>query len=66
MGNPENCEYLSSLECVGGRGDAIPNMLILSEKQRLEKQFEENYLEDNVVFAVSDNAYSNNAFNGRS
>lgn len=66
MENPENFEYLNSLEGVGGRGDAIPNMLILSEKQRLEKWFEEYDLEYNVVFAGSDNAYSNNAFNGRS
>lgn len=37
MEDPENREYLSSLECIGGRGDAIPNILILSGKQHLEK-----------------------------
>lgn len=59
MEDPENREYLSSLECVGGGGDVLPNMLILSGKQHLEKWCEENDLDDNVAFAVSDSGYSN-------
>lgn len=37
MKDPKNCEYWSSLECVGGRRDVLPNMLIPSEKQHFEK-----------------------------
>ena len=59
MEDPKNREYLISLECVGGGGDVLPNMLILSGKQHLEKWFEENDLDDNVAFAVSDSGYSN-------
>ena len=59
MENPENCEYLSSLECIGRGGDVLPNMLILSGQQHLEKWVEENNLDDDVALAVSDNGYSN-------
>lgn len=59
MEDPNNREYITSVECVGGRRDVISNMLILSEKQHLEKYFEENNLEDNVYLAVSDSGYSN-------
>ena len=37
MEDPENREYLSFFKCVGRRGDALPNMLISSEKQHFEK-----------------------------
>ncbi len=33
----ENRKYLSSLEFVGGEENVLPNMLILIEKQHLEK-----------------------------
>lgn len=59
MEDPNDREYSTSVECVGGGGDLIPNMLILSEKQQLEKCFEENDLEDNVYLAVSDSGFSN-------
>ena len=32
MEDPNNREYITSVECVGGGGDVIPNMLILSGK----------------------------------
>lgn len=55
----ENQEYITLVECVGGDGDVIPNMLILSAKQHLGIFFEENGLENSVSFAVSDSGYSN-------
>lgn len=55
----DNQEYITSVECVGGDRDVIPNMLILSAKQHLEFFFEENGLENSVSFAVSDSGYSN-------
>lgn len=57
--DPNNWDYITSVECVGGGGDVIPNMLILSEKQHLKKQFEEKDLENSMSFAVSDSGYSN-------
>lgn len=57
--DPDNREYITSVECVGGGGDVLPNMLILSGKQHLEKYFEKNSLDNNVCFAVSDFGYSN-------
>ncbi len=59
MEDPENPEYLSSVECVGGRGDVFPIVIILSGKQHLEKWVEENDLHDNVALLVNDSSYSN-------
>ena len=59
MEDPNNREYITSVEYVSGRGDVIPNMLILSGKQHLKKYFEENDLEDNVCLAVSGFGYFN-------
>ena len=63
MKDPENREYLSFLECIGGRGDALSNMLILSRKQHLEKWVKENNFDDNVALVVSDSGYSNDKIN---
>lgn len=60
MEDLENHKYLSFFECVDGGGDVLLNMFILSRKQHLEKQVEENNLDDNVTLAVNDNDYSNN------
>ena len=60
MEDLENHEYLSSFECVGGRGDVLLNMFILSRKQHIEKQVEENNLDDNITLVVNNNNYSNN------
>ena len=49
---PDNREYLSSLSVLV-EGE-IPNMLILSGKQHLEKWFAGSDLEDNVAFAETD------------
>ena len=59
MEDPDNREYITSVESAGIGGDALPNMLILSGKQYLEKYFGKNDLEDNECFAVSDFGYSN-------
>ena len=59
MENPNNWEYITLVEYVGGRGDILPNMLILSRKQQLKKYFEKNNLKDNMCFAINDSGYSN-------
>lgn len=65
MKDPNNWEYIILVEFVKGKGDILPNMLILSGKQYLEKYFEKNDLENNVCFAVSDSGYSNNGIGVR-
>lgn len=63
MEDPKNCEYLSSFEYVSRGGDVLLNMFVLSGKQYLEKWFEENYLDNDVAFAVNDSGYSNDKIN---
>ena len=59
MKDPDNWEYITSIECIGDRGDILPNMLILSRKQHLKKYFKKDNLKNNVCFFVSDFGYSN-------
>lgn len=59
MEDPNNCEYIALVECVGGERNVIPNILILNGKQHLEKYFKENNLENNIYLAVSNSAYFN-------
>ena len=60
MEDPDNWEYITSVESVRNREDILSNILILSGKQYLEKYFKKKNLEDNVCFAISDSGYSNN------
>ena len=55
----ENRDFISSLECVGGDGSVIPNMIILSGKNHLEKFFLRNDLDGKTTMAVSDTGYNN-------
>lgn len=57
--DPENRDFISSIECVSGNGSVIPNMIILSGKSRLEKLFLCNDLDGNVTMAVSNTRYNN-------
>ena len=44
MENPENREYLSSIQSIGGGGTSVSNMLSCSRRQRMKKWFEEKDL----------------------
>ena len=57
--DPENRDFISSIECVSGDGSVIPNMIILSRKSHLEKFFLHNDLDGNVIVAISDTGYNN-------
>ena len=57
--DPKNRDFISSLECVGGDGSVIPNMIILSGKSHLEKFFLQNDLDRKVAMAFSDTGYNN-------
>lgn len=60
MEDPENHQYLSFLESIGAKKDALPNMLILNGKQHFEKKVKENNLNNDMAFAISDSGYLNN------
>lgn len=60
MRNSNNCKYIIFVEQVDHKKNIIPNMLILSEKQYLEKYFEKNYLENDIYLVISNFSYSNN------
>lgn len=57
--DPENRDFISSIECVSSDGLVIPNMIILSGKSHLEKLFLHNDLDRNVTVAVSETGYNN-------
>lgn len=58
MIDPDNKEYVSSVECISAGGRDIPSMLILSGKQVLER-WAANNLDGDTLFATSDSRYSN-------
>ncbi len=57
--DPENRDFISSIECMSGDGSVISNMIILSGKSHLEKFFLHNNLYGNITMAVSDTGYNN-------
>ena len=59
MEDPNNCNYIILVAYIDGGGNAIPNMLILSRKQHLEKYFEGTNLEYNIYLGINDSGYSN-------
>ena len=57
--DPDNREYLTSVETISGGGLSIPPMLILSGIGILEKLAEENDLDGNIPLATRPQGYSN-------
>lgn len=55
----DNREYITLVECIGGRGDVLPSMLMLNGKQYREKYFGKNDFDNGIWFAVTDFGYSN-------
>ena len=57
--DPNNQEYIISVESISGRGKIIPPMLILCGILILEKWAEENNLDKEILLAISPTEYSN-------
>lgn len=51
--DPNNREYITSVESISGRGKKIPPILILSGIYILEKWADENNLDDDILLATS-------------
>lgn len=59
MIDPDNREYITSVENISGGGKTVPQMLILSGIYIVEKWAEENDLDEYIVLATSATGYSN-------
>ena len=57
--DPDNREYITSVESISGGGKTIPPMLILCGILILEKWAEENDLDEDILLATSPTGYSN-------
>lgn len=49
MDDPENWEYITSVEYVGGRKDVLPNMLILSGNNTKKNTLKRTILKTGLV-----------------
>ena len=56
--NPDNREYITSVETISGGGETIPLMLILYGILILEKWAEESNLDEEILLATSPTEYS--------
>ncbi len=52
MIDPDNRDYITSVECIGSAGETIPPMLLVSGVNILYKWCQHNDLESDIVIAV--------------
>ena len=53
MINPENCDCITSVECIGSAGEAFPPMLLISGISILNKSCQRNDLDSDVVIGIT-------------
>jgi hypothetical protein len=54
----DNCEIVSSVECISSSGFALKSMIILARSILMEKHFD-NAIDNGVLFGMSESGYSN-------
>jgi hypothetical protein len=54
----DNCEIVSSVECISSSEFALKSMIILAKSILMEKHFN-NAIDDGVLFGISESSYSN-------
>ena len=59
MTDPDNRDYITSVECISSRGVVNSPLLIISGVQILHKWCQENDLHDDTLIGTSDTGYSN-------
>ena len=59
IADPDNRDYITSVECINGVGGSVPSFLILKGVNILHKWALENDLKDDIVLTTSDSGYSN-------
>ncbi len=55
----ENCDYITSVECIGSAGKTIPPMLLISGVNILHKWSHQNDLDGNIVTSTTETGYAN-------
>lgn len=56
----ENCNEITSVECIGSANETIPPMLLISGVNILHKCCQHNDLDSNVVIGITKTIYANN------
>ena len=59
MTDPDNRDYITSVECISSAGDVIPPLLILSGIHILHKWCQHNDLDGETLIGTSETGYSN-------
>ena len=60
MIDPENCDYITSVECIGSAGETIPPMFLISEVNILHKWCQDNNLDGKTLIGITKTNYTNN------
>ena len=59
MINPENRNYITSVECISSAGETIPPMLLVSGVNILYKWCQNNDLDGEIVIGTTETGYAN-------
>ena len=59
MIDPDNCDYITSIECIGSAGETIPLILLVSGVNILYKWYQHNNMEDDIVIGTTETGYAN-------
>ena len=59
MIDPENRDYITSVECIGSAGETIPPMLLISGVNILHKWCQHNDLDGDVGIGTTETVYAN-------
>ncbi len=59
MIDPENRDYITSVECIGSDGETIPPMLLISGVNILHKWCQNNNLDGETLIGTTETGYAN-------
>ncbi len=57
--DPENRDYITSLECIGSAGETIPLMLLISKVNIIHKWCKNNNLDGETLIGITEAGYAN-------
>ena len=59
MIDPDNYDYITSIECIGSVGETIPPMLLVSGVNILYNWYQYNNLEGDIMIGITETDYVN-------
>ena len=59
MIDPENRDYITSVDCIGSAGETVPPMLLVSGVNILHKWCQHNDLDGDIVIGTTETGYAN-------